>query len=134
MDRLPTVEQYKAGLTKLAPNLNPKHREMLLEHYQAPHHCLTANELATRVGYKNYSAVNLQYGRLGKHLCEAMDWTPPPPAQASFSLAWFLAPDENHKEWRWEMHEALANALEELDWVSKSKVGLVPVNAQPLMP
>jgi hypothetical protein len=99
---------------------------MLIEHYRAPAHCLTANELAARVGYKNYSAVNLQYGTLGKHLCEAMNWTPPPPAQASFSIACFLPPDEKHKQWRWEMHEALAKAMEELGWVPKA--GPVPIN------
>jgi predicted HNH restriction endonuclease len=125
MNELPTVEQYKIGLTKVAPNLNSKHREMLIEHYQAKRHCLTANELAAKVGYKNYSAVNLQYGTLGKNLSDAMNWTPPAPAQASFSIAWFLAPDEKHNEWRWEMHQSLATALEELGWVSK--IERVPV-------
>ncbi len=115
---LPTVEDYKRGLLKLEKKMNPKQREMLVQHYGALGHRLTANQLAKKVGYKNYSGVNAQYGILGRKLADAMHWTPPPPAQASFSIAAFYRPDARHPEWRWEMHDNLAKALEELKWVS----------------
>jgi hypothetical protein len=117
MDALPTVDQYKAALQQLSPQMHPKHRELLLEHYRAPGHCITASELATKVGYKSYSGVNVQYGTLGRSLNTAMNWTLPPHAQASFSIAWFLKPQVAGDEWIWEMHEELATALEELHWV-----------------
>lgn len=117
MNEVPTVERYKAALMKMSKKLSPKHRDMLLEHCRAPGHCITANELAKKVGYKNYSAVNLQYGTLGYNLAEAMSWNGPSEAQASYSIASFIPPDSEHPEWRWEMHDALARALRELNWV-----------------
>ena len=114
---IPTRDQYRAGLAALRKKLPEKHRQMLIEHYRAPGHCVTAEELAKKVGYKNYSAVNLQYGTLGYNLGKAMGWNTPPDAQASYSIASFIPPDAQHREWRWVMHEPLAEALEELKWV-----------------
>jgi hypothetical protein len=125
MEALPTAEQYKTALTNQAKQMPAKHREMLLEHYRAPGHCITASELAKKVGYKNYSAVNIQYGTLGYNLGAAMKWTRPVEAQASYSIASFIRPDHENREWRWEMHEELAKALEELGWVSAPTAGAV---------
>jgi hypothetical protein len=116
-ERLPTREQYLKGLKALGLTMPPKHRQMLIEHYRAPGHTITADALAKKVGYKNYSAVNLQYGTLGFNLVKAMGWSTPPDAQASCSIAYFLPPDGEHTEWRWVMHDPLVEALEELRWV-----------------
>ncbi len=112
---LPSVEAYKRGLRQLEREgrIPDNHRNMLIIHYNAPEHTITATELAQKVGYKRFSAVNLQYGTLGKKLREVMNWQGL--GQESHIIASFY-PDESG-EWQWIMHENLVQALKELRWV-----------------
>ena len=94
------------------------HKEMLIAHYGAPNHTITATQLAAAVGYATYNAVNLQYGTLGAKLAERMGWEPSPEAQLSYSIASFEKDDGDPEgQWRWIMHPPLARALETLGWV-----------------
>lgn len=121
MDDLPTVERYKRALVQLARNMPHKHRDMLIQHYRAPERRVTASKLAAKVGYKNHSAVNLQYGILGEKLASLMGWRRPSDSQASYALASFIAPSHSGHEWIWAMHPNLARAIEELRWVPTSQ-------------
>lgn len=47
-----------------------KQLEMLKAHAAASDQTLTWAELAQKVGYPNYSTVNLQYGKLGRKIAE----------------------------------------------------------------
>jgi len=114
--RLPSVAAYAQALDTL--NLSSKHRRLLACHFRAHKHTITATHLAKLVGYKNYRAINLQYGRLGKRLGDALGaaYRPPSKAQASYSIATFIPPDEDHPDWEWKMHAPLAEALRERRW------------------
>jgi len=74
--------------------------------------------LAKFVGYKNYRDIDLQYGKLGKRLGDALGapYRPPAGVQASYAIATFIPPDEDHPDWEWKMHGPLAEALRELKW------------------
>jgi hypothetical protein len=71
---LPPPESYKEALLRIRDTLPEKHLQMLLAHYRAPNHTITATELAEAVGYKSFQAVNLQYGQLGRKLRDVMEY------------------------------------------------------------
>ncbi|NJL06437.1 MAG: hypothetical protein HC911_16340 [Chloroflexaceae bacterium] len=114
-DYLPSVADYKRGLQKLdrEKRIAENHRNMLIAHYNAPNHTITATALAQEVGYKRFTAVNLQYGTFGKKLREVMNWSGP--GQESHIIASFYQDETG--EWLWIMHDNLAQALKELRWV-----------------
>jgi hypothetical protein len=111
------VKRYKRALLELEPTMAPRHRELLVAHYRAHRHTSNATQLAKLVGYKRFSSVNLQYGKLGQKLTAALKWKPPQKAQASYSIASFYPPSIEHRDWEWHMHPELAQALRELGWV-----------------
>lgn len=113
---VPAMERYRDALRTLAYSMPPKHRQLLLLHYRAPDHVITAAELAKVVGYANYRAVNLQYGTLGANLAARMKWTVPPGCQESYSIASFQEPTEDNPHWLWIMHPEVAAAIETLGW------------------
>lgn len=111
---LPSVAAYRRALSTVAP-LHRNHVALLTHHLRSHRHTVTATHLAKLVGYRSYRAVNLQYGRLGKRLGDALGaaYKPPAGAQASYSIATFLRPDEDHPDWEWKMHGPLVEALRE---------------------
>lgn len=114
---VPTVDRYRDALNSLAYFMAPKHRQLLLKHYRAPEHTVTATELAALVNYPDSNTVNLQYGTFSKGLADRMKWQIPPTAQASYAVAWFEKPEDSKEHWRWIMHPELVAALEALEWV-----------------
>lgn len=113
---VPPMERYRDALRVLAYSMPAKHRQLLLLHYRAPAHTITAAELAAKVGYANYRAVNLQYGTLGANLADRMKWEVPPGCQESYSIASFQEPSEENPHWLWIMHPEVAAAIEALGW------------------
>ena len=67
-------------------------------------------------GHDSYEFANLQYGKLGARLREALGAAGRVPGQRSAILASFVEPDETHRYWRWVMRPELAVALNELGW------------------
>jgi hypothetical protein len=114
---LPTVANYRRALTALAPS-HPNHKKLLRHHFRSHRHTVTATHLAKLVGYRSYRAINLQYGKLGRRIGLALGlaYDPPPGAQASYSIATFIRPDEDRPDWEGKMHGPLAEALRELKW------------------
>jgi hypothetical protein len=112
---LAPAEAYKAALSMLDEALPPKHRRMLVEHYNAPGRTVTARSLAAAVGYPNFNSVNLQYGTLARRICEILG------LRLEFHvtvLAVFVTPDSEYgTELLWVMRPELSRALEELQWV-----------------
>lgn len=115
---LPSVAEYKRALTSLRARLHPNHQKLLKSHFRSHRHTATASHLAKLVGYSGYRAINLQYGKLGKRIAIAIggSYRPPKSAPASYAIATFLPPDEDHPDWEWKMHGPLAEALRELKW------------------
>jgi len=74
-----TVDDYVSALAQVvSEGLPDKHLELLRAHFEAPRHAATAQELARKVGYRNYGAVNLQYGRLAHRVGNHLGFTKPP--------------------------------------------------------
>ncbi|MES2304973.1 MAG: hypothetical protein V4558_05675 [Gemmatimonadota bacterium] len=119
MHDLPSAEQYRKAPYELKHAIAPKHKKLLLRHYEFPAHTATATDLAAAVGYPNYNTINLQDGQFGLRLAERMNWEIQAGAQAAFVIASFVEPDEDNPHWRWLMHPELAEALQALDWVKK---------------
>jgi hypothetical protein len=113
---IPPSSRYVAALEKLAPRLTARRLKMIRAHYRAPGRTLTATQLAKAAGYKNYRAVNLQYGLIGAKLAALMAWKVPEGAQASYACAAFYRTDAE-EDWRWEMHPAFAEALKKAELV-----------------
>ena len=66
---IPTAEEYRQALGAI---LKPGHSlwEMLKAHYEAPGKKMSSTQLADAAGYKDFTATNSQYGKLGRELCE----------------------------------------------------------------
>lgn len=91
---------------------------MLRAQFAAPQHTLTARLLAQAAGYKNFNGANLQYGKIGIMLREALNyWSDD--GIASSVLSDFLAPSRaNGGEWLFVLHKEVIQALHELGWFS----------------
>jgi hypothetical protein len=115
---LPSVSNYRSALNSLRATLHNNHRLLLKAHFRSHKHTATASHLSRLIGYSSYRAINLQYGKLGKRLGFALgkSYRPPQGAPASYAIATFIAPDEDHPDWEWKMHGPLAEAIRELKW------------------
>ena len=73
---IPTAEEYQQALGAI---LKPEHSlwEMLKAHYEAPGKKMSSAQLADAAGYKDFTATNSQYGKLGRELCEHLNVNPP---------------------------------------------------------
>jgi hypothetical protein len=117
-----SVEDYKKALQNISEKykIHESHYKMLQEHYSAPERKLTPPQLADLVGYKNYNAINLQYGKLGKMICDELGYIPPHHRQGNptwtCGLAWGYREDEE-SDWVWIMYENLAIALKNIGMV-----------------
>lgn len=113
-----TVDRYSAALKSLG--LTDKQQAMLKAHYRAPDRRITMTRLAAAVGYPNYAAANLQYGKLAKRLCQAMA-AEPDDRYKDGSPFWLSIIAEAWKnkdgEYEFQMWPELAEALETLNLV-----------------
>ena len=82
-------DDYIKAIKQIAPTENQF--EMLRLHYAAPGHALTARHMAAGMGYKNWNAANLQYGKFAGKICEALN-LPPTWGDRVFILAKFYKP------------------------------------------
>ena len=112
---LATTEAYKAALSLLEEAMPPRHRLMLAVHYSAPMRAVTARNLAAAVGYSHYGTANLQYGTLGRRICEILGLHL---KYHVLVLAEFVMPQHGEDtELLWVMRPEVSQALEELKWV-----------------
>ncbi|HEX8388620.1 MAG TPA: hypothetical protein VF636_06355 [Sphingomonas sp.] len=74
---VPSTETYREALAGILPTLPPGHKAMLAAHLRAPDHLITATLLAKAAGYSGYEGANLQYGKLGQRVAEAVGFAPP---------------------------------------------------------
>lgn len=117
LDPLPSIDEYVRGFRVIESKMPDSHRDLLVEHYRAPGLTITATNLAKAVGYKNFRGVNLQYGKLGKRLREALRYDGG--GQDSYILSYFIPPGvRGNTDWLFIMHGEVASALEILGWVN----------------
>ena len=114
---VPSVTEYIIAFRQIQANLTSGQIAMLRLQYTSPGHTSTSTQLANAAGYKNFKGANLQYGRIGTMLREALNFWGD--GQASYVLSYFRVPDRANKgEWSFIMHEEVAQALSELKWFS----------------
>ena len=67
-----TVEQFKAALLKVRDRIgiSPRDVALLKAHCRTPNHTISTVQLAKQVGYSNYSAVNMHYGKLAHDVAD----------------------------------------------------------------
>lgn len=115
MTAFPTVDAYRAALKTGDHWLTKKQRKMLQAHLRAPHHTMTATELAKAVGFPTYSGVNLHYGFLASKIAQRMKWSVPPGEPELITLVSFEDTSQN-EHCRLVLRPELVTALTELGW------------------
>ena len=117
---IPSPAQYKKALAEIS--ISPKQRLMLKAHFEHPNRSMTYSDLAAAGGFDSYSAANLQYGRFGRALGDALGlsfekFTDSDTDYTSSAIG-MPAPREYWSKGHLElvMHHALVRALEDLRW------------------
>src|SRR5690349_14858346 len=105
--------QFKHALEVLG---RPGGRQLrfLQEHYSSPGRASTATLLAVAAGYKNFNALNLQYGLLARRVGEILGH---PDERLGFLLEFNEPASLTNEHWILSMRPAFADALRELGWV-----------------
>ncbi|MBK7656651.1 MAG: hypothetical protein KA207_06150 [Burkholderiaceae bacterium] len=65
---------YVDALKRIEPT--ERQLEMLCVHLAAPDHTITARHLALALGFANWNAANLHYGKFARKLCGEMNVAP----------------------------------------------------------
>ena len=120
-----TVEQFKAALLAVRDRvgISPKDLAILRAHCRAPNHMISTTQLAGELGYSNYGAVNMAYGKLAHDVADALHYSPKP--NASGDLHWWRtlaygnddSPQTEDGHYGWIMRPELVQALKEMNWV-----------------
>lgn len=108
--------EFAQALKKVSAEITPKQREMLKAHYGAPSRRLTARGMAEKVGFASFSASNLQYGRLGRLVGEALGLAEED-CHVGVLVEFIRPKTEGNTEWVWVMRSQLAEALRSIGWV-----------------
>jgi hypothetical protein len=113
---VPSVEEYKVAFQTIENRITEKQRSMLKEHYESFCHVTTATDLALLVDYKDFSAANMQYGRLGSMVSQALGLG----SLGVITIVLMVPPQQGViNEWLWVMRANVVEALEQLGWVEK---------------
>lgn len=115
----PCADEIRAALPSVA--INKAQEAMLLAHFNASDHILTATELAQAAGYEDYNVANRQYGQLAHDLAQELDWTPEEKTNGVTTWTFMLADDADKsaraesgvvpKQWRWQLRPEVVEAL-----------------------
>ena len=115
---IPPAASYVKALSSIT--ISPEQRKMLNAHYHAHNRSITFTELAKAASYPNYGSANLQYGKLGTSLGEALgfkfDEFTADPGTKFRSSAIGMPNNYTSGEFQLIMHHELAKALQELAW------------------
>ena len=110
---VPSVSDYKKAFLQI--KITEKQKELLIHHCEMDSHITTAKELADHVGFKSYRGVNLQYGKLGMMIVQAInkDYG----SSGVLMLFTCVRPKgATNKDWLLVLRTNVVLALEELDW------------------
>lgn len=109
-----SVEEFKNALSQA--NVTSKQREMLSLHYRAPGHTISMATMARLMGYKNFNAANLHYGKFAGCIAEHLGCPVESDMDNISTLAFASEAKDEVGHFQWEMRAELAQALEELGW------------------
>ena len=117
---VPGFEEYKKALSTL--DITSNQRQMLKAHYDCPNRSITYRALAAAAGFKDYRIANLQYGKLGAALGEALGFQFQKfgDSDVDFMTSAIAMPTDRHyqagDEFEIVMHHEVAKALDDLHW------------------
>jgi hypothetical protein len=110
-----TVEEYKAALVELEPELEPEQRELLRVHYAKPDHKATLTELSHSLGWESYRRAEGNYRSLARRIAQVSGAQRPEPG---WVWVGFLASFRQIQgQFEFTLWPEVAQALEELGWV-----------------
>jgi hypothetical protein len=113
---IPSAIRYQQAFRAIRSELSDGQWAMLCAQYLAPSHTITATELANAAGYKNFRGANLQYGKMGTLLREALGYWDNE-TQSSYVLSLFYPPNTaGNSDWLFAMHDEVVKALKGLGW------------------
>ena len=106
---------------------NTKFRELLTAQYSSNNYTITANLLAEAVGYAIYNAANLQFGKLGHEIANALNYEPPKRKNGEPMWFWTISSGKDASketldgQYEFIMRPELVAALEEMKWVKPNQ-------------
>jgi hypothetical protein len=106
-----TEDDFRRALLGIRP-IAPHHIRLLRAHYYALNHTVTATELARAVGYADYRAVNLHYGKFVVRISEFLHR----PYSFDSILAGALPSEAPPRHLQLVMKPELVQALDTLCW------------------
>ena len=112
-----TSEEYQEGLKTIS--LNESQLKMLKTHYNAINRSITYTELARSAGFEDWKTANLQYGKLGRSLGEAVGFkfvdATDRPDELFYSSSIGQGNSYTSGDFQLVMHHELAKAIEALE-------------------
>lgn len=116
---MPNANAYQKALTEIKITDNQK--LMLKAHFQAANRSITYSELASAAGFDSFEGANIQYGKLGKTIGEAVNYEfidADKREEKFYSSALGMPNAYTTGDFQLVMHHELAKAIEALGWFS----------------
>ena len=109
-----SVADYRLGLAALRDRLTARERAILRLQHAAPDHALNVHLFANQLGC-SYQRLNVDYGTLARKLVETIGrpWDRGKGWWPALSTGW-----NSRQGFVWQLHPALARALEETELVA----------------
>lgn len=127
----PSVEKYRQAMLSLRENgkINEKVMEMLKFHYFSKNHTATFTQLARAANYKNYGNANIQYGKFGHKLGDAIDMKFSPSKVRDGEPFYCSAigigiEGGKNEDFRLKMHHEVVEALNLLGWFGSTDISI----------
>ena len=102
-----TVDDYVKAFEALREQISVSDMRLLEAHYEAPGHVITSAELAHKVGFANYKAVNLRYGLLAKKFLEFFGLS----LAESVKVNALVTLEKKNDKWEWTLRPQVVEAL-----------------------
>ena len=116
-ERVPSVADYISAFRLVEKKINPNQRKILQLHYYSDCRTTTATDTAIAMGFKDHRAANMQYGKLGSLVSQALGLG----SLGVITLVLMIPPNHvANEEWLWVMRSNVAEALEKIKWVEKN--------------
>ncbi len=107
-----TTDDYEEAFQALRDKMNKSDWRLLEAHYRAPGHVMTATELANKVGFAGYRAVNLRYGLLAKKFLDFFGLSLVKYVNVNALVR--LEKEKGDREWKWILRPQVVEALSKL--------------------
>lgn len=107
-----TANNYAQAFSEIREQLNDSDIEMLMAHYRAPNHDITADQLAESVGFTRFESANLRYGLLADKLLKHFEIE----LEEYIKLNVLAGMKNISGKWHWTLRPQVVQALTQLGW------------------